>query len=344
MVIKLNLKKIIFWFFIIILVLWVFTPRNKLAFYGYYCEEEGELASSFSSAFLHASVLQGVAFFWYQCLENGEIAVQGEVDLDMLKYLQAKGLKSYAVFHNLQEGQFNSAAVEKILKDDSVSEKLIANMVKIVLEQNFTGVNLDLENIPPELRNDLSDFVARLKSQLQAHGRQLSIAVPAKEEDDLNSRWSGAFDYAALAKQADYLVIMAYEEHGFTTVPGPIASLPWVEEVIKYSLSQVPKEKLVLGIPVYGFLWNSENKPPRYFSYSQLKKIAKEQGVKSQWDNIAKAPYFSYNEGKTTYWSWYEDKRSFSYKLGLARKYGLAGVAIWRLGMEDPNIWDRIKK
>lgn len=326
---------------IVCLIFWI--KKCNLPVYGYYCQQEGELPSSFRSSFLHSSALKGSAFFWYQCLDDGEIIDSEETDLDMLRYLQSKGVETYAVVHNLSGGQFDRSVVEEILTSGLVSTKLISNIIRIVVEQGFTGVNLDLENIPPELRDSLSDFVARLKKKLERENKRLLIALPAKLKDDLHNQWSGAFDYRALARAADRLVLMAYEQHGAATGPGPIASLSWVEKVIKYSLEQIPAEKLILGIPVYGFLWASNNSPPQYLSYSQVKKISKKQGTKLKWDSFSKVPYLTYEDEDVVYSAWFENKKSFSYKLKLAKKYNLGGIALWRLGLEDPSLWDHLR-
>jgi spore germination protein len=340
-----GLKKLVLIVLIILIIFVVFlVKKNSPPIYGYYCQREGELPSSFRSTFLHSSTLKGVAFFWYQCGEDGTVASAEETDLDMLKYLQSKGIETYAVVHNLHQGQFNRRIAERILTDEKIADQLIDNIVKTVAEQGYSGVNLDLENISPELRDNLSDFSARLKSKLQGENKMLFIAVPAKQWDDKNNQWSGAFDYRALARYADQLILMAYEEHGLTSGPGSIASLPWVEQVVRYALSQCSADKIILGIPVYGFLWsNRKDGLPQYLSYGQLKKLAKQKQVSIQWDGVLKTPYFTYQEGGLLFSAWFENKKSFSSKLKLAKKYKLGGIALWRLGMEDPDIWNKLK-
>ncbi len=137
---------------------------------------------------------------------------------------------------------------------------------------------------------------------------------------------------------------MTYDEHGTGTTAGAIASHDWVDRVIAFAASKIPPEKIVMGIPVYAFDWAS-NKPtvPAYLTFAQAQQTAQVKGVQIQYDEETEAPHYTYTENGVRHAVYFENKRSVDVKLGYAKKHNLHGVAIWRMGMEDPAIWDTVK-
>lgn len=123
--------------------------------------------------------------------------------------------------------------------------------------------------------------------------------------------------------------------------PGPIASDRWVRDVVKYSVKNISPEKILLGIAGYGFDWEAGQRSPRYLSYVQAMDIAASRGVSVKWDNVGKVPYFNYwNDKGLEHQVWFENASSLSHKLDTVDEYKLGGIAIWRLGLEDPEMWN----
>ena len=127
------------------------------------------------------------------------------------------------------------------------------------------GVHFHLVDIPPNLRDELTAFVAETAAALKEAGLETSIAVPAKTANGQPGSAATAYDYAALGREVDFMVITAYDQHHQGSSPGPIAGADWVEEVVQYAVSQVSPEKLVLGIPrctdTTGSHWQSKPSP-----------------------------------------------------------------------------------
>ena len=116
-------------------------------------------------------------------------------------------------------------------------------------ETGFLGVNIDFEFVPPNDRVDLNAFMAELYNRL-APDYVVTISVPARLEDDPDHPFSGAFDYATLARYSHQLMILAYDEH--FTIPGPVASVGFVRRVLNFAITQIPRPKIVLGMPEIG--------------------------------------------------------------------------------------------
>jgi spore germination protein YaaH len=200
-------------------------------------------------------------------------------------------------------------------------------------------VNIDLERVPPADRRALTSFATDLGAALWERRKTLTIAVPGKTGDDLTDPSSGAFDLAALAAITDLLIIMAYDEHWDTGKPGPVASLPWVEAVVRYTLTQVRPEKVLLGVPFYGYEWPGRG-PGVGISMREAVRRSQQAGVPILWDERAKVPYFRVGD-RIVY---FEDARSLAFKLSVGERARLAGIAAWRLGHELPDVWEAISR
>ncbi len=186
--------------------------------------------------------------------------------------------------------------------------------------------------------------MAEVKATLAPTGGLVVVSVEGKERDAPGDDWKGAYDYAALARAADYVQVMAYQEHGPATGPGPIASLDWVERAARYAVSAIPPARILWGIPAYGFDWNLATGETRYLDHAGALELAAAHGVQPERDPASQAPFFSYRDRNgDPHEVWYEDAVSATAKLEVATRLGVGGIAIWRLGMEDPALWDLIQ-
>lgn len=323
---------------------------NSLYIMGFYVDQEPNQPSSYSRLASSGSLISAVAPFWYKLSpQNGmdiwEQQSRGLATADKITVLEQ------ARQHNVQV----LALVHNMLYDEQVDAKMVASQMLatpdtrrtfinqlewLIKKYDFDGVNLDIENIYTWDRDKLSLLVKELYQRLDPQGYQVTICVPAKTWDDRANTWSGPFDYSAIGRYAHYVVIMSYDEHGYSSGPGPIASYGWVESVVKFAVQNIPPEKILLGVPGYGFDWQTGRNDPTYLSYSQAMDIATARGAGIKWDDTRKVPFFYYWDGWREHQIWFENASSLTYKLDLAKRYALGGIALWRLGMEDPQIWN----
>lgn len=258
----------------------------------------------------------------------------------------ANGVKSHALIHNIGETQtgtvnFSGSMIHQVLADPATRAQTIEAIYRYLVNWGMNGVHVDFENVQPSDRQNLNQFLKELYERFKPAGLQVSIAVPAKTQENYVNSFSGAYDYATIGRYVDAMMIMAYDEHWRGGPPGPVASVGWVERVVRYALSTgVPANKIVLGVPAYGYDWPASGRG-RAVTYRQAMEQASQHGVRIQWDNTAKVPFYRYGGGRTVY---FEDRSSLSHKLEIVKEYGLAGISLWRLGQEDPGIWSVIRQ
>ncbi len=321
---------------------------EKRVVMGFYTDAEGPVPGSKESMIKNGKLMDEVAFFWYAFDGTGKVVPSGKVDLSIKETAQKNGSKAYALVHNMNltgAVGFDANLAHRVLSNPDIRANLVTNLVNLTTKDGWDGISVDVEKAPPGDRNNFSAFVAELGKALKAKDKVLNVSIPAKFVDYPSDLWSGAYDYAAIGKAADQIILMTYDEHGLGTTHGPIASQGWVDRVITFAVGKIPKEKIVMGLPVYSFDWGS-NKPtmPDYLSYAQTVDRAKKHGVEILTDPSAKVPQFTYTANGVRHEVFFENIGSLKIKMDYALKHKLHGVAIWRLGMEDPAIWDALLK
>jgi len=237
----------------------------------------------------------------------------------------------------------NDKSSTSMITDPKVRKAAISNILKVLLECGYHGVNVDFEDLPPWTRNHLTAFMTELREALAPHGLLVTMAVgPKWSDNDSDNEWSAAYDYAALAPLVDKMVIMTYDQHGQWSKAGPVASIEWVRRVVDYALSTISPEKILLGIAGYGYDWSS--KGVSTVTADGAVALAEAKGSPIQWDDVAQAPYFSYVSNGVRHEVWFENSFSADRKVDLVMEKGLGGVALWSLGQEDARMWEILSR
>ena len=305
---------------------------------GYYAERFSGDPAAYASLREAAPSLTSVAAFSYRVNAAGRIS--GTLNRRMFTLARARGLKVLALVHNAGKGTFDSGVAHAMLANPLARQRAIDGLADLLVQNGLDGVNLDLEGIPASDRALFTAFVRDLSARLRPKHFLLTASLPAKTGDDPGSSWSGAYDYRALSPYLDQVVLMTYDEHVAGGQPGPVASLAWVDSVVRYAVTAFPRQKIILGIPAYGYVWSSRG--DKAITFGQAASLIRRYGVTPAWDYAAQVPHFQYTQAGATYRVWYENNRSAAAKAALVRRYGLRGVAVWRLGYEDPALWNSL--
>lgn len=234
-----------------------------------------------------------------------------------------------------ETGTFNSGLIQILSENESVQDNLIENLLETVREKGYVGVDVDFEYIRPEDRVGYADFVNRLRETMNENGYRVSVALAPKTSSYQKGLLYEAMDYHLLGQSANTVFLMTYE-WGYTYGPPlPVAPLPNVRQVLEYALTEIPKEKIVLGIPNYGYSWPLPYErgvtKARLIGNVEANVIAAERGVEIQYDERYQSPFFYYEIGGRRYEVWFEDVRSIYAKLQLAAEKDIRGVGYWNL-------------
>lgn len=236
---------------------------------------------------------------------------------------------------------FDKVLLKSLMEDTNKQKVVMEDILRFLESRGFDGVNMDLEGIDKAHGAQYVNFIKTLKEKLGSR-YTLSLSLPARTS--ATEWWYDGYDYKSLAEIADRIMIMAYDQHHNGGEPGPVAGNDWVERVIKYLLPQIPKEKFQLGLGIYGRDW-PETGVGKAIYVQDARNLAAAKGIAIQKDETSGVSWFSYTDDSgVKHQVWFESRESAQAKMELVKKYQLSGVALWRLGIIPPDIWEIINK
>jgi len=206
------------------------------------------------------------------------------------------------------------------------------------LSKDADGLEIDYENLGAGDRENLLQFFRELEPLLHARGQLLSVVLEPRTEKQEQVEGPGATDWTNIAKAADRIRVMAYFLHYGGGASGPTAPPLWVDEILDFARSRIPKEKLDIALCLDGIDWSSDAKGSE-LSFSQIEELRKKNQKPLLRSGRGEPPHFAYQEGKDLHQVWYEDARSLQEKIRRIQKAGLTRVSFWRLGTGDPAFW-----
>ena len=243
-----------------------------------------------------------------------------------------------------ESGQFDTQRAEVVLTDFEVQDRLVAEVLQTVLRKGFAGLDVDFEYLPGELAEAYAAFLSRLQRLLHSRGLFVWAALAPKTSASQPGLLYEGHNYAAVGAATDGVLLMTYE-WGYTYGPPmAVAPLPNVRAVLDYAITEIPAEKIFLGIPNYGYDWSlpfiQGVTRAQSISNQRAIELAVEYGVAIQYDETAQSPFFHYTDaGGTVHEVWFEDARSMSAKLRLIAEYGFQGGGFWNLMRPFSQTW-----
>jgi spore germination protein YaaH len=272
---------------------------------------------------------------YFDCASNGSL--EGGDQPFVTHWAQQRGVKVLPRF-NCQR----VSVVTRIVEDAALREQWLDAMVAAVERSGFDGVQLDFEQLPYYDRSAFTSFATELAGRLHARGKLLSVSVSPKVADVPNHPRSSAFDYLALAQQADWVFVMGWGIHWQTSTPGAVDDMTWFSRVMTYLGTMPQPGRFVLGTALYGLDWPSgggASNPAIPREYADTQALIARVGATPRHDSLTDNWTFSYTDsGGAPHEVWYPDAATTHERLRMARERGL-GVGFWRLGNEDQRIW-----
>lgn len=303
----------------------------------------------------HKDKIDIISPTWYSIDENG--LVTGEPQPVVLRAAHEAHIQVFPIF-----ALFDKDKLHQLANDPRAQDAMNAAFIRECKENGYDGIQYDIEDVMWTDRDALSAMVKKTADLLHAQHLQVQIAVVPNAPGHAGStafgkwiyeEWRGGYDLKALGESVDLLCLMTYDQHTRWTEPGPVGGWVWTNDNLKYALQFVPRNKLSLGISLYGYHWftgdpglNEKTKKPNpqaeYISQPNAIYLRDTYGGKEQWDDYDHSPFFWFYRDQMREWVFYTNERAFHDRYMLANDNHLAGICSWVLGEEDPAIWNSL--
>jgi cellulose synthase/poly-beta-1,6-N-acetylglucosamine synthase-like glycosyltransferase/peptidoglycan/xylan/chitin deacetylase (PgdA/CDA1 family)/spore germination protein YaaH len=293
--------------------------------FGYYVNWD---PASMVSLRLNISRLTHLVPEWL-VLRNAQGDLSDESDPTVIRIARDARLPILAVVTNYRNG-WQSGDLHAVIIHPDRRADLIENIYNNLVEHKFAGVNIDLEQLPRRDRAEFVRFMEELKARLGSAGFLVTEAVPIDDP---------AYDLKQLGQINDYIVPMVYDEHYQSSSPGPVASEAWFYEKIQKLAKALPRQKTVVGIGNYGYDWIIGSRGGAEVSFGDVMAAAQQNQAKIEWDKDQENPVLRYSRDGRQHEVWFLDAVTALNQAADVAEAGFRGLALWRLGAEDPGLW-----
>lgn len=271
---------------------------------------------------------------WFSLTDNSG-SYQSLASRDYVDAAHEKGIQVWALLDNFS----SKVQTEKLLASTTTRRKLINSLMADVETYDLDGLNMDFESLKQEAGVHYIQFLRELSVSCREKGIILSV------DNYVPAAYNQFYDRKEQGIVVDYVIIMGYDEHYAGGEPGSVASLTYVKNGIEKTLEDVPKEKVINGVPFYTRIWaetDSETKSEAV-GIAKAKEWVKENQVELYWQEELGQYYGELESPAGFSYVWMEEEDSLKLKMGLIRSYDLAGVACWKLGLEDKEVWKSLR-
>ena len=232
------------------------------------------------------------------------------------------------MIQNAIQGQFDGPGMAAVLRDPKLRKAFLDKLEPWLLANHAAGAMFDFEQLPASAQRDYLAFLDEANARFDRHGWLITIAVPVGDK---------SWNLPAYAKIVDRIFLMSYDEHENSGDPGPVASQAWFARAVADAARGVSASKLVVTIGSYGYNWYPGGADP--VTVEEAWQAARDSDAMPSFDPASGNSGFSYEEDGKKHVVWFLDAASAYNQIGFLRRAGLGGIALWRLGSEDPGIW-----
>ncbi len=324
------------------------VPRRAVALWLPYWA----MPAALHSALAHADVVGVASPFWYTL--TGGATVEGDPgagDGAAVSALTARGIR---VVPTATESD-GLRAFDAALADPARRAAMVHALAALATRPGYSGLDLDFEDFASDPGHAVAPadeaaalyprFLAAVCAALHAAGRTCTVTVMPRTSA-AHVYWRGrlatwVYDYAALARVADRVRVMAYDEHAPGGPAGPVAPYAWVRQVVAYAAARMPPAKVELGLPAYGYDWSGT--AASTLTSREAAPLARQYGVVPTWNGAQAEDTFRYTAAGHPYTVWYEGARAEYVRARLALAAGFAGVALWAAGGEETGVWPLLR-
>jgi len=297
--------------------------------YGFYVNWDENSKTSFKSNIHSITTLIPE---WFQLTPN--LSLKTSTDSSITREAKEHHIKIQPLVTNFINNKWDGDALHRLFTTPGAEDLFIKNLLTYVRINDFAGINIDFEDINQNDKAHFTDFMVKASTQFHQHGLLVTLDVPPKNE---------SYNYTALAASVDRMIVMLYDEHNSMSNPGPVASSDWVGE----SLNQlkIPPQKLIVSLGSYGYDWVENAKQPgKPMTFGDILNLGMGTSLQIHWNKQTGNPYLRYQKDGKNHIVWFLDASTFYNQMKQVYTSGSKGIAVWRLGSEDPSIWNFINK
>lgn len=283
-----------------------------------------------------------LSIFSHQARADGSI--NNIPDGPLIKAARAAGVAPIMVITNIEEGKsFSGDLAHPLLTNQQIQNNFINNIIRILKTKNYAGLDIDFEYLHPYDRESYNNFLRTITSRLRPLGYTITTALAPKLQAEQPGILYEAHDYPVHGALLDHVILMTYE-WGYTySEPKAVAPINEIRKVMNYAVTAIPRNKIFMGIPTYGYDWTLPYKPrtsARAISNKEAIQLALVHGAQIQYDYKAQSPFFTYyTKNGVQHEVWFEDARSILAKLMLTNEFSLGGISYWTIQKYFPQNW-----
>lgn len=320
-------------------------------------------ANAVRSLRANADLIEHVSMFWYHLTPRGKIEEykRARPSRELISFAHEHGIKVFALIANLPDDEregpgltWDAKRVRRVLRSPKKRQRHVRDVLALVEWMDFDGIHIDYEALPTRYQDDFTSLIAELGEALHSRGKLLAVALHSKssERNPREDNGSWAQDWSALAPHVDQLHLMTYSQHTAKSAPGPVASIAWLEPILRYAAEdlRLSADKVFVGMPLYGEEWRRNSDGATFgidedLTFRDVQRRIREHDGREFWSSDDASPYGVYEaESGSESIVWFENARSSKRKLQLAKELGLCSTVIWRLGGEDPDVWPLLRE
>lgn len=298
------------------------------------------------NAIQNASGLNVVSPTWFY-LNDNKGGIVSYCSKDYVEYCHSNGVEVWALVNNFENKDVDTY---EVLSKTTTRENLISALISKAIEYKLDGINVDFESLKPECGEAYIEFIRELSIRCHNNGITLSV------DNYVPSDYTSFYNRSEQAIFADYVIIMAYDEHYAGSSEGSVSSIGYVENGIADTLKEVPAEQIIVGLPFYTRIWEltpiktdegdiiSYDVKSKAVGMLKAEKAVADNNAKVTFDKEAGQNYAEYEKNGITYMIWLEDEDSLKLKLEKVKQYEVKGVSFWKLGFEKSTTYNTITK
>ncbi|HEU0208091.1 MAG TPA: glycosyltransferase [Candidatus Udaeobacter sp.] len=307
-------------------------PANEVRL-AFYVNDDPD---SYASLQQHATQITHVCPEW-MAVTNGMGDLQIDSDGRVSKLAATKGIALMPLLTNLVGDTWQPEAIENLAHGPAKrQDHFIENVLSVLRNAKAAGVVVDWEQIDPAYKKDLTAFIDKFADALHDDNKELWLCVQPGQELDY-------VDIDALSDNVDRFVAMLFDETSETDPPGPLASRSWFEGWLHVLLEDSDTKQWIIAIGSYGYDWAIGAKKAELISFSEAMSRANDAEIQSvDVQGPSYSPYFYFEDEDTEHGVWFLDVVTFLNQLREVRHQKAGGFALYRLGSEDPAIWDAL--